>query len=243
MLPNLLSFLVVEDHEFQRAMLVKMLKGLNAKKVYTAADGRAALELLRTLDTPPDVIISDLDMPAMDGMELMRHIGAARSGASLIVASALERNVLSSVETMATAYGINFLGTIEKPVTPLKLEELILVHKPAAGRATRAGRGSPIFAAEEIVDGLENNEFEAYFQPKVEIATGRVDGRGSPGAVAASAGGTPVALRVRKASGGRGQDRCADAMHAHQRRPVLPRLASIRARLHRGCESLDQIAE
>ena len=176
MLPHTLSFLVVEDHEFQRAMLVKMLKGLNAKSIYTAADGRAALELLRTLDAPPDVIISDLDMPVMDGMELMRHIGAARSGASLIVASALERNVLSSVETMATAYGINFLGTIEKPVTPVKLEELILVHKRAPGSTAAIRVNSPIFLAEEIVEGLENNEFESYFQPKIEIATGRVIG-------------------------------------------------------------------
>ena len=44
-----LSFLVVEDHDFQRDMVVQMLKEMQAKEVHAAADGRAALELLKQL--------------------------------------------------------------------------------------------------------------------------------------------------------------------------------------------------
>ena len=171
-----LSFLVVEDQEFQRSMLVKMLKGLGVTSVYAAADGRAGLELLKSLDAPVDVIISDLDMPFMDGMEFMRHIGVGRYTTSLIVASALDRELLSSVEAMAGAYGINVLGTIEKPVTPRKLEELIQLYKLPGSRAARLQPGAPSYSVEEITEGLANDEFEPFFQPKVEIATGRVIG-------------------------------------------------------------------
>ena len=171
-----LTFLVVEDHAFQRNMLVKMLKGLKAKQVHAAPDGRAALELLKSLKMPVDVIISDLDMPAMDGMELMRHIGVTRYGASLIVASSLERGLLASVETMAAAYNINFLGTIEKPVTPRKLEELIGLHDASHSAVAPPQRVAPKFTLEEIVEGLKNDEIEPYYQPKVDIASGCVIG-------------------------------------------------------------------
>lgn len=167
-----LTFLVVEDHEFQRNMVVKMLKALKVKQVYTAEDGRAGLDLLKSLKAPVDIIISDLDMPAMDGLEFIRHIGRGGYGNSLIVASALERNLLLSVENMAAAYHINFLGTIEKPVTPRKLEEMIVLYQPASARLGPRGIAAPMYTADEIVAGLENNEFEPYFQPKIEMATG-----------------------------------------------------------------------
>src|SRR5262249_25324494 len=105
MTPSTLRFLVVEDEEFQSNMTVKILSALKVQSVHAAADGRQALELLKTLDPPPDIIVSDLDMPAMDGMEFMRHIGEMDSAPALIVASAVDRGVLKSVETMASAYG------------------------------------------------------------------------------------------------------------------------------------------
>src|SRR5687767_13449664 len=171
-----LSFLIVEDQEFQRNMLVKMLKQMGASTVYTATDGREALEHLKKLDAPVDVIISDLDMPGMDGMEFIRHIGEEGLGTSLIVASGVERGVLTSVETMASAYGINFLGTIEKPVTPRKLEELLQIGKLAPEQRARPRGGASEFSLAEIVDGLRAGEFEPFFQPKVCIATNEVVG-------------------------------------------------------------------
>ena len=170
-----LSFLVVEDHEFQRNMLVRMLNAMNAQAVHAAEDGRQALHLLRTLRAGVDIIISDLDMPTMDGMELIRHIGIDHRGASLIIVSAVERGVLYAVESMANAYGINFLGTIEKPVTQASLERLIAEHR-ADAQERAVGKGAVSFTINEILEGLANNEFEPFFQPKVELTTRRVMG-------------------------------------------------------------------
>ena len=60
-----LSVLVVEDHDFQREMLVAILQRLNAKEIHSAADGRRALDVL--VKTRVDLIISDIDMPGMEG--------------------------------------------------------------------------------------------------------------------------------------------------------------------------------
>jgi EAL domain-containing protein (putative c-di-GMP-specific phosphodiesterase class I)/CheY-like chemotaxis protein len=170
-----LSFLVVEDHVFQRNMVARMLKGLKAAAVHTAGDGREALDILKGLPNAVDVIISDLDMPGMDGMEFIRHIGAQRYASSLIIASSLDRGVVSAVETMSSAYGIHFLGTIEKPVTAQKLIALVNLHR-AATTVAAANVPGPTFELHDITRGLEADEFEPYFQPKVDIASLRVVG-------------------------------------------------------------------
>lgn len=171
-----LCFLVAEDSDFQRRMLVGILKRLGAKEVLDAADGGPALELFRAAATPVDIIISDLDMPGMDGMELIRHIGEAGLPVSIILSSAVEHAVLSSVQTMAKAYGIALLAAIEKPVTPQKLEAAIERYQPPQPRSDRPRAASSPFSVDDIRHGLQNGEFEPFYQPKIDLATGRVEG-------------------------------------------------------------------
>ena len=171
-----LRFLIAEDHDFQRSLLVRMLESLGAKTVHEAADGHGALKILEDPARPVDIVISDLEMPGMDGMEFVRHLGENGVRISIILASALERKLLASIETMSEAYGINLLGVVEKPLTPAKLMPLIKLHKPAPVERGGSKTANPTFTLEEIATGLKNDEFEPFFQPKVELATGRVKG-------------------------------------------------------------------
>jgi EAL domain-containing protein (putative c-di-GMP-specific phosphodiesterase class I) len=171
-----LSFLVVEDNEFQRETLVEMLTLSKARNVYSASDGQRALELLASLDTRVDLIISDLEMPTMDGMEFVRHVATGGFRNSVIIASALDPRLLASVETMAKAYGINLLGVISKPITLGTLEPLLNRHVPPGPRLKVPPKTKLSFKLDEIMDGLEQKEFYAVFQPKVELATRHVVG-------------------------------------------------------------------
>jgi EAL domain-containing protein (putative c-di-GMP-specific phosphodiesterase class I)/CheY-like chemotaxis protein len=169
-----LRFIVAEDHEFQRKMLVRMLTALGAKSVNAAEDGKSALEIFKDPARSADIIISDLDMPGMDGMEFMRHIGEAAIPVSVIISSALEAGLIHSVETMTRAYGITLLGAIEKPATPEKLAALIAKYSPPkAGAARPIG---PKFSLDEIRHGLAEAQFEPFFQAKVSLASGAVMG-------------------------------------------------------------------
>ena len=62
-----MRFLVVEDHDFQRRSLSRMLQRLGAGEVVEADGGAAALEALDGRSAPPDVIISDLTDPTESG--------------------------------------------------------------------------------------------------------------------------------------------------------------------------------
>ena len=171
-----LKFLAVEDHEFQRGMLLKMLARLGATQVSTAADGYAALEIVMSPEASIDIIISDLDMPGMDGLEFMRHLGEARIPVAIILASALESVLLDSVETMTRAYGVKILGVIQKPITPEKLAALIKLHLPAQENPLQVSPDALSFDIDEIVQGIRNDEFEPFFQPKVSLANGAIKG-------------------------------------------------------------------
>lgn len=171
-----LRFLVVEDHPFQRSMIVEMLEGLGVRSIHEAADGFSALEVTRELGLPFDVIVTDIDMPGMDGMAFIRRLGEAKVRASLIITSGLDKALLGTMATMSAAYGMRLLGTIEKPATPQRFSELIAMHWQTSAKPEKAPEGSPSFTLEQVMKGLEADEFEPFYQPKIELTTRRVKG-------------------------------------------------------------------
>ena len=67
-----LSVLVVDDSAFMRKMVRSLLANIGVKKTQEAADGIAALEMIR--DISPDVVVLDWEMPMLNGPELVRIV-------------------------------------------------------------------------------------------------------------------------------------------------------------------------
>ncbi|RJF99847.1 EAL domain-containing protein [Noviherbaspirillum saxi] len=167
-----LRFLIAEDDDFQRHWLSVMLTKLGAQHIIEAQNGRVALELLRS-EQHIDISFIDLNMPDMDGIELVRHLANGNIKTAIVLTSALGSALLFSVETMSKAYGVTVLGSFEKPATPEGLQRLIEQYQPPAQHAD-AKPAIPAFALDEIQQGIQAGQFEPYFQPKVELATGKV---------------------------------------------------------------------
>ncbi len=168
-------FLVAEAEPVQRRALIEALGQLGATRVTDVPDGPTALRTLQASFTPKvDVAIVDLALGGMDGLELLRAIAALKSSVRLIVVGAQPASVLFSVETLAQAYGIDLLGAIAKPVSSAKLKALLDNFQPPARPRTQAK--SPVFSFAEVGVGLQQRQFEPFFQPKIELATGQVKG-------------------------------------------------------------------
>ncbi|MDG3004897.1 response regulator [Paludisphaera mucosa] len=78
--------LVVDDSEFERRCIARLLDDFDGLRVEYAPGGLAALQALER--DPPDLILTDLIMPGVDGLELVRRVHASRPGLPVILMTA-----------------------------------------------------------------------------------------------------------------------------------------------------------
>lgn len=166
---NNLGFLVVEDHEFQRRCLVQLLTSLGAAAVQSAQDGEEALKLIARAAHPVDIVICDVSMPGMDGMEFVRRWSERGDSTSLILMSAIDPALLGNVANMAMAYEVRLLGVASKPATAAKLAPLVELHR---SQQLRSSPDENAFSFDEITAAWVGDEFECWFEPRINLATG-----------------------------------------------------------------------
>lgn len=169
-----LSILLVEDHGFQRRLGLRLLADLGLTQLHEAADGFQALDLLRALSEPPDVVLVDLDMPGMDGVEFIGIVAQERLAHSITVVSAMEPALLHTVQVMAKASGLRVLGCIEKPLTPGKLTTVLSLYEsdPSAGSVA----ADIEITLEQAREALARGEIVPWFQPQAEFGNGKIIG-------------------------------------------------------------------
>lgn len=106
------TILVVDDEPNVRLMFRTTLETVG-HDVIEAGDGAAALDILAAADRPIDLVLLDLRMPAIDGMETLRRMRAGNLAHPVIIITA-HGSVPDAVEAMRLG-AIDFLA---KPVTP-----------------------------------------------------------------------------------------------------------------------------
>ena len=168
------SVLVVEDHDFQRQVAIRLLQQMGVGSVLDAPDGRSALAELGRQKHPADVVLVDLDLPHMDGIEFIGHVARERLASAVVVLTALDPALLNTVRLMARASGMRVLGTVEKPLTQAKLSEVIDLYFTADLLADEDP--APDIDEGLLAEALANDAFEAWFMPQVAIDSGFVTG-------------------------------------------------------------------
>ncbi len=112
-----LKILYVEDEVVTRELTAQLLER-RVEKLYLAENGREGLDLF--LQHDPDIVITDIKMPEMDGLQMSRKIRAAGSDAKIIVTTAY-----SDVSSLINAIDIGIDSYVVKPVEFNKLLECI----------------------------------------------------------------------------------------------------------------------
>lgn len=169
--------MVVEDSVVQRAHLAGLLRAMAFGAVLEACDGSDALRLLAQQGGKAVfLVVTDIDMPNMDGIELIRCLAERRLADHVIVMSARDPRLLEIVESMASDdAGLNLLGTLVKPVRLPDLERLMAIAADPAASVPSAPR-QPSQSLAQIAAALRAGEFVPYFQPKVSMDSGTVKG-------------------------------------------------------------------
>lgn len=169
-----ISILVLDDDHFMLEILVHVLAELGYTRVTTCDSGRIALNSSIGLEDQPNLILLDLKMPEMDGIEFVRKLVDCHYAGGLILMSDEVERVLQAVERLAQAHRITVLGHLNKPFKPERLAQLIEKWTPLSTNQPLATRKT--YDVDEVRVAIANNELINYYQPQVAVATGQVVG-------------------------------------------------------------------
>lgn len=170
-----IRILVIDDDPSALRLLSRMLANMGFASAITCNSGYAALEQVDHADGSPDVILLDLNMPEMDGIEFVRKLVERRYTGSLILVSGEDERVLQTAGNLVRAHQITLLGSLQKPVTPEGLAALLgKWSPPSQNYPPRTAK--EVYSADELRAAIANGELINYYQPKVAPGTGRVVG-------------------------------------------------------------------
>lgn len=166
--------LVLDDDPFMLQLIARMLHKQGYPLVTACRDGQAALERVDEQNGHPDLILCDLKMPQMDGVEFVRELVKRGYAGSLIPFSGAGDRLLQAAEKVARAHGIRVLGHLNKPFSPEQLETLVETWAPVLAGKSAAPR--KIYDEHEIRAAIEQCTLINHYQPIVDLASGHVVG-------------------------------------------------------------------
>ncbi|MDP2007173.1 MAG: EAL domain-containing protein [Rubrivivax sp.] len=166
--------LLVDDDPVQLEMLTPLVKSLRPVEVERFASAEDLLAFLPTVDSRGCLALVDLNMPGMDGIELVRHLAEGGFQGALALVSGADRRLLETAARLAQARGLRVLGFVNKPVSPSALRAVLdRWHEAPAGAPGACAQARP---ADEVQRAIEGGELRVLFQPQVDLQTGALAG-------------------------------------------------------------------
>jgi EAL domain-containing protein (putative c-di-GMP-specific phosphodiesterase class I) len=107
----------------------------------------------------PTIVVTDLAMPGIDGIELLRFLRSQKSKAELILISGMDGKVLKSAKRVGEEHGLNMKGVLQKPIMIEELESLLAAPIRFPGSIT----------THELDEAISNGQLLTVYQPKVTL--------------------------------------------------------------------------
>lgn len=170
-MPNL-AITILDDDEFMLSSITAMLHGLELTKVSTFTSADAALSQI-DLHDPMLVVLCDLQMPGMDGVEFLRHLAERHFVGGIVVFSGEDVRTLHMVENLVRAQHLHLLGVLHKPIDRTSL--LNLLDQMCCKGNIKQPR-ELLLSEHELREGLTGNSLIQVFQPQVDIRTRQIVG-------------------------------------------------------------------
>lgn len=169
-----MNILSVDDEPFVLKLLAKQLANLGFGKVISHQHAKDALAVLEVNTERFDLVICDLQMPDMDGVEFVRHLARIRYAGGLVLVSGEDQRILETVATLARSHSLNVFGVLHKPIL---VEHLKSVLEGKLTCTTRPSRAAPrVYGSDALRRAIAGGQLVNYYQPKVAIDSGRVAG-------------------------------------------------------------------
>jgi EAL domain-containing protein (putative c-di-GMP-specific phosphodiesterase class I)/CheY-like chemotaxis protein len=168
-----LAVLVVDDDPAVARFVASALWRMGVPDVRIAHDGNEALKADVGPSSGIGLVVTDLQMPELDGIAFLRHLAARGYRGAVLLMSGADERLLKAVEGLARSLDLNVLGVLSKPLHPADLAKAVRrVRAPEAGRPAAEVEVTP----DELRAALAEGQIEPFFQPQADAKTRRVVG-------------------------------------------------------------------
>lgn len=168
------NVLVIDDDPILCEICKSHLQSIGVPRVDIAGDGRKALALLNIAGSPPDLVICDLNMPELDGIQFLRQVHQAGFAGHIAIVSGEDRSVIQTAQTLAETIGLKVAGIVKKPLRRAALEHILDQCRPPLDRIATTAKFSA--GADELSNAIANNHILPFYQPLADIRTGAIIG-------------------------------------------------------------------
>lgn len=174
--PAVLRVVAVDDELFQLKLLSRQLASQGAPGAELFIDAGEALRRIREPGRAPDLVCCDLQMPSMDGIEFVRHLAEGGYRGALVLISGEEGRILQTAERLARSHGLRVVGALPKPVGAERLRQVLQAARARVEPAMAPRAARRVYDAEALREALDLGHLISYYQPKVELVSGRLVG-------------------------------------------------------------------
>lgn len=160
--------LVIDDDEAVCELIVTVAEsaGFDASSASTPDD------IARAVEGQFDMVVLDLSLGLMDGIEIMSLLGARRRGLPIILVSGADQSLLESAGRIAEMHKLQVLGTFSKPFSLDVLKDAMGEWTPGTGIVDPTGPQMKVHA--DLL--LDPRYLHLAYQPKVDMSNGAMRG-------------------------------------------------------------------
>src|SRR5216684_6782874 len=156
--------LLIVDDEPGIVRLIKRIGEGSGFEVVATEDPRTFQKVARSWR--PSLIIMDLKMPGVDGIQLLRDLAADKCAAQVVLASGEDCKVLETALQLGRERGLRMRGMLQKPIHVETLRELLATFKPL----------SRTLLSSDLADAIATNYLFLEYQPKLDCRLARITG-------------------------------------------------------------------
>jgi len=120
------------------------------------------------------VIVVDLSMPGIDGIEIFRFLAKTGCQSNIVIISGFDRRVVDTAWRLGEQMGLKMTSVISKPIRLDTFRSLL--RNSIAARPGAATSRSPDITAVDILEAITRGDVTLAYQPKIELATGKLIG-------------------------------------------------------------------
>jgi EAL domain-containing protein (putative c-di-GMP-specific phosphodiesterase class I)/AmiR/NasT family two-component response regulator len=165
-----LKLLVVDDEVDFAEFVADVAENIDFNVISTADPTEVETLFLQDWN----IIVLDLFMPHIDGIELLRLLSKSKSSASIVLMSGKDKGVLNSAQKIAEEQEITVLGVLQKPFFAKQLEVVLAKY---VDQSFKRKQGSFLLpSAQQISSAIENKELFLVYQPQINITNRKIIG-------------------------------------------------------------------